>query len=123
MSELNSAPHEQGCSAAAVERRVWVRYGSDLEATCRTPAAAKEMGWPGRVRDISAGGVGLLMRHRFRPGSPLLLELNLRGGRQVVAVRVIHATPVSAVDGPCWLLGCAFAAPLEPDALQALLSP
>ena len=122
MAELNSAPREQG-GGAAVERRVWVRFGTDLEATCRAPGAAKEVGWPGRVRDVSAGGIGLLLRHRFKPGSPLLLELHLRGGRRVVAVRVIHATPASDGDAPCWLVGCVFAAPLGSEELQAMLPP
>ncbi len=81
------------------------------------------MGWPGRVRDISAGGVGLLLRHRFRPGSPLLVELHLRRERRVVAVRVIHVTAVSDSDGPCWLIGCAFVDPIEPSELQTLLGP
>jgi hypothetical protein len=120
MSELNPTPREPAGSAAA-ERRVWVRYGTDGEATCRAPGAANAMGWPGRVRDLSAGGIGLLLRHRFRPGSPLLLELQLRGGRRVVAVRVIHATPVAGADAPCWLVGCAFVEPLAPGELQALL--
>lgn len=120
MSDLNPAPQEKACSALA-ERRVWVRFGIDSEATCRAQDAAKEMGWTGRVRDISAGGVGLILRHRFRPGSPLLVEMNLRGGRRTVAVRVIHATPVSGADGHCWLIGCAFFDPLDPSDLQALL--
>jgi hypothetical protein len=119
-SELNPASREQEGNAV-VERRVWVRYGTDLEATCRAPGAAKGMGWPGRARDISAGGVGLIMRHRFRPGSPLVIELVLRGVRRDVAVRVIHATPVSGADGPCWRIGCAFVEPLDPGELQDLL--
>jgi hypothetical protein len=120
MSELHSTQPEQACNTVA-ERRVWVRYGTDLQATCRAPGNAKEVGWPGQVRDISVGGIGLQLRHRFRPGSPLLLELHMRdGSRRVVAVQVVHVTAISGVDGPCWRVGCAFVEPLEPGELQAL---
>jgi len=121
MSERDPAQREQA-SQAALDRRVWVRYGTDLEATCHAPGDTKGVGWPGQVRDVSVGGVGLLLRHRFRPGSPLSLELHLRGGgRRVVAVRVIHVTPVAGDDAPTWLVGCAFLEPLQPDEVQALL--
>src|SRR5438270_10692250 len=58
-----------------VERRAWVRYVSDLTAACLTGDLRNDVGWPARVRDVSAGGIGLLLRHRFRPGTHLSLEL------------------------------------------------
>jgi hypothetical protein len=91
------------------ERRAYVRLASDLASTCHLPGGAREVGWPGRVRDISRGGVGLLMRHCFRPGTALEIELRGRSGEvlRTVAARVVHATAVRADGHTCWLLGCA----------------
>jgi hypothetical protein len=73
------------------------------------------------VHDISQGGLGLLLTHRFQPGTDLVVEL--RGGesvRRVLRIRVIHATPTNADGNFCWLLGCSFNAPLTEEELGAL---
>jgi hypothetical protein len=105
-----------------VERRAYVRLASDLSATCLPAARSWEVGWPGKVRDISPGGVGLLLRHRFRPGTPLTVELRGSTGTllRAVAVRVVHATAVVVEGGHCWLLGCAFDRPLSGEEFRAL---
>jgi hypothetical protein len=122
MSETNPNPSGDSPSSLAVERRAWVRYGSDLTVACQTTGGLRDVGWIARVRDISAGGIGLLLRHRFRPGTPLLIELRTARGqfRRTVAARVVHATAV-VVDGvSSWLLGCAFAEPLGDQEMEAL---
>src|SRR5260370_30418551 len=66
--------------AAAIERRAWVRYASNWEASCQGKGSLKDAGWPGKVLDISIGGVGFILRHRFPPGAPLTVEVkNPRG--------------------------------------------
>src|SRR5207249_4050206 len=114
MSNRETTASREASHAVALERRTYVRLASDLEATCRLANGFREVGWPGRVHDISRAGIGLLVRHRFQPGTELGVEL--RDGadalRRIVRVRVVHAT-ATAVDGnPCWLLGCAFEVPL-----------
>jgi hypothetical protein len=105
-----------------LERRAWIRYGCESAAVCRPVRPEKDMGWMARVRDISAGGVGLLLRHRFRPGTPLLVELNnpVTSFRRILPVRVMHATPFQSDGTLCWLVGCAFTTVLREDELQAL---
>src|SRR5436190_20942681 len=123
MAEFNARSQPDPSTSAPIERRAWVRFGSDLEAACRTGDARNEVGWPAQVRDVSAGGIGLLLRHRFRPGTPLVLELKTNTGKFLgtVSVRVIHAT-AEVVDGNhLWLLGCRFATQLSDEQLQALL--
>jgi hypothetical protein len=95
---------------------------SDLAATCRWRGRAPDVGWPGRVRDVSRGGVGLILRHRFRPGTHLTVELRDGVGRPLgtVPVRVVHATAVSADGSACWLLGCAFEESLTEEEFRAL---
>jgi hypothetical protein len=116
---------EQAVPADVLERRAWVRYGTDLEALCRGPGRRKAVGWPARVRDISAGGVGLLLRHRFRPGSYLAVELHSPSGGclRVLGVRVVHTTPTSVDGEPCWVTGCLLTDQLTDDEVQALLQP
>ncbi|HYT93822.1 MAG TPA: PilZ domain-containing protein, partial [Gemmataceae bacterium] len=82
------------------------------------------VGWPGRVRDISLGGVGLLLRHRFRPGTILEVELRSNTGAllRAVSVRVVHATAVLMDGNPCWHLGCAFPQPLSDEEFRELSS-
>jgi hypothetical protein len=122
MAGRDPSPGETSPPAGAVERRAWVRYGSGLEATCHAKRR-KEVGWWGRVVNLSAGGVGLLVRHRFRPGTLLTVELKTCTGRllRVVPVRVLHATAITDGNSSGWLLGCAFAVALPEEALQALL--
>lgn len=103
-------------------RRAWVRYVSSQDAVCRTPGS-RDFGWLAKVRDISAGGIGLLMRHRFRPGSTLLIDVrnSLGNSSRVLPVRVVHATAVENEMEACWLVGCAFDRPLSDEELQAIL--
>lgn len=123
MSELRLGEQERAEACEVVERRAWVRYGTDLQATCRGPGPAKAIGWPARVKDISAGGIGLLLRHRFRPGTVLAVELHRPSGgcAGVLVVRVVHANPRTVDSESCWLMGCLLAEPLTDDELQALL--
>jgi hypothetical protein len=105
-----------------MERRAYVRLTCDLAATCRPSGRSLEPSWLGTVRDISAGGVGLLLRHCFHPGTALTVELREGTGRLVrtVQVRVVHATALQVEGSHRWLLGCAFDRPLSDEELQAL---
>ena len=106
------------------ERRAWIRYQSNLETVCEPISAlsAEEAasGWPAKVRDISAGGVGLSVGRRFEPGSVLLIELTSGEDETsyVAPVRVVHAT----LDGDGrWILGCAFTRRLDDEQMRSLL--
>jgi hypothetical protein len=101
-----------------------VRYSSNLETICEPISSLSTdegvSGWPARVHDISAGGVGLSMLRRFEPGTVLLIELAADNERQSYAapVRVVHAT----ADGEGrWILGCKFTRKLDEEDLQALV--
>jgi hypothetical protein len=122
MSEPNTSPGQSRSEAPQGERRAYVRLASDLASTCRLPGGAREVGWPGRVRDISLGGVGLVMRHCFRPGTELEIELRGRSGEvlRTVAARVVHATAVLVDGNSGWLLGCALDRPLSEEEFHAL---
>jgi hypothetical protein len=115
------SPIPDSTQAALIERRTFVRLACDLQATCRS-ASLREVGWPGVVRDISRGGIGLLLTHRFQPGTELAVELRDEKGelRRVLRARVVHATATSSGGNPAWLLGCAFDAPLSEEEFKGL---
>ena len=122
MLESSPSPGGERPAPARAERRAYVRVPSSLGAQCR-PTRRLDVSWPGRVQDISQGGLGLLMRHCFRAGTHLDVELCGRGGAvlRTVAVRVVHAR-AAVVDGErCWLLGCAFDEPLSEEDLRQLI--
>jgi hypothetical protein len=106
------------------ERRAWVRHASTLEASCQGTGALKDAGWPGKVLDISLGGIGLILRHRFPPGAPLTVEMKSPTGKYLrdISVRVMHSRPVIVEGDPCWLIGCAFSQNLTEEELQVLLA-
>ena len=77
----------------------------------RVSGRSDQAWWFAQVRDLSPRGVGLVVRHRFEPGTLLLVELSSgdQHASQTFRARVIHAT--SEEDG--WLLGCVFPNVLE----------
>src|SRR5205085_6823127 len=110
-TEVARRPH----SPAGVERRAFPRRPCPpgLQGQVRLPGqAGAEAVW---AVNLSQGGVALLLRQRLEPGSAVVILL---GGRALPA-RVAHATEQAPGD---WLTGCAFAHPLAPGTLAALLS-
>jgi hypothetical protein len=76
--------------------------------------------WLGRVRDISVGGIALLLNHRFELGTALIVELSAKSkvASRPRPVRVVHVTPEKKGR---WIIGCAFASILSADELQGFL--
>jgi hypothetical protein len=123
MSEHEPDPTTSTSQSQLSERRAYVRLACDLEATCRLADGYREVGWHGKLHDISRGGIGLLTSHRFREGTELAIDLRDRADAVVrtVRVRVVHATATFLDGNSCWLQGCEFDAPLSEEDLQALL--
>jgi hypothetical protein len=122
MTEHDPVPSEETVSSPSIERRAFVRLASDLVGTCRPSGNSRDVSWPGKLRDISQGGLGLILQHRFRPGTNLDVDLRDPSGHalRTVHVRVVHATPVLEEDRPCWLLGCSFDEPLSDEEFISL---
>lgn len=102
------------------ECRVYERHPCDLQTSCQPPSfgTGKESKWQGSVRDISTGGIGLVLRRRFERGTGLVIELPGGDEPTTVLVRVVH---VKAQPGGAWALGCVFVSPLSDEELNALL--
>ncbi len=106
----------------SVECRVWERYPCGLQATCQ-PIAARadnDLSWPAQIRDLSVGGMGLVLRRRFERGVGLAIEIPRTGSASAdtLLARVVHTT---SLPGGLWLHGCAFVSELSEDELKRLL--
>jgi hypothetical protein len=109
-------------SSSGIERRAWIRFGSSLDAVCRSASARREVGWTARLKDISRGGIGLVLRHRFRRGTPLLVELRDHSGNpRVLAARVVRTSVVMDDVEPNWFTGCKFETELTEEEVRELL--
>lgn len=102
------------------ERRAWVRYPCDLDSACQPLAGSRGLQWPGKVRNVSVGGIAVGLARRFEAGTVLAIDVQGReeGVLRTVLARVIH---VMLQNDGSWLLGCSFTSPLSDDDLQALL--
>jgi hypothetical protein len=99
------------------ERRAWVRLPSDGDASCRLAGA--EYGWLGRVRDISQGGIALILRRQMQPETDLIIDLATRDGEvRSLPARVVRVT---LERNGCWITGCEFASTLSQEKLQSFI--
>ena len=104
------------------ECRVWERFPCGLHTICQ-PVAGRgdmEMSWSAQIRDLSEGGVGVVLRRRFERGVGLAIEIpeSESSSTTMLMGRVVHTT---SLPGGLWLHGCAFVSPLSEDELQRLL--
>jgi hypothetical protein len=107
-------------SWAGDDRRVWVRFPDKGQAVVRTAAHSGPAPIAARVRDLSRGGIGLVVDREFDGGNLLLVDLPPSADHDgaTVLAHVLRADPLPRGG---WVLGCAFAA--EPaDGSSAALS-
>jgi hypothetical protein len=95
---------------------VW-RASSGGIASCRTPPRRHDL-WTARVLDVSRGGIALLVRERFAPGTVLAVRpLGAAAGSPAPPpARVVRA--VAQANG-LWLLGCRFLGELTEAQLES----
>src|SRR5579884_1805538 len=99
------------------DRRASVRYSCRSNARlCFPPAADHESCVHARARDISSGGLSLIVSQWFGQGTPLRVELQneARGVSRQLSACVMHSTLLP--DGS-WFIGCAFTERLGPEEL------
>jgi len=89
---------------------------------CQPPTlwGGKDLKWGAQIRDISVGGVSLVLRRRFERGAGLAIELpgSPDGLPNTVLARVVHVRPQ---EGGVWVLGCSFVSPLSEEEVATLL--
>jgi hypothetical protein len=79
----------------------------------------KDSKWTATITDVSQGGIRLILRRRFEPGSGLGIELPGGDGEEpyTVLAKVIH---VRSLPNGAWALGCQFISELDEDEVQRL---
>src|SRR5262245_1888909 len=102
------------------ERRAADRHLCRLLATARRPGAPGDPGWTAVIRDLSVGGMGLVLDAPVEKRTILALTVagEVKGVRQPLVVRVVHTRGLA---GTWWLAGCSQARRLSGDELEALL--
>ena len=123
LSEPTARGPQLSMSSDPINRRAWVRIGCDFEISGHESSRRSGSGWTAKVRNISGGGIGLLLRHCFQPGTPLMIDIKSRDESfsRTLSVNVVRATAVVDEGHTAWLLGCAFAQPLSLEELQRLV--
>jgi hypothetical protein len=92
-----------------------------METSCQPIAArGEDLSWPAQLRDLSVGGMGVVLRRRFERGAGLAVEIPETPTSPATTLlgRVVHTT---SLPGGSWLLGCAFVSNLSEDELKRLL--
>ena len=101
------------------ERRVAVRHVSGQEAVSRPLDLQDTLSWGAQVRDVSLGGIALIVCYPFKPGTYLAIEIQgVPTAARPLLARVIHAE--DQADGT-WAVGCEFVKPLTPSDVKPLL--
>jgi hypothetical protein len=113
-----SPPTEPDGAPAVTERRTAERYPSDLLTSVHPLALPKKESVAAMVKDVSTGGISLVIRYRFEPGTLLVIDIDgaSDSGAHPLLGRVVHTTP--RADGR-WVLGCALRRQLSAEQLQA----
>ena len=103
VTPLGKAQRPEG--RPAVDRRAAERHASDALISCHPLALSRKDSLAALVKDVSARGMSLILKHRFTPGTMLVIDLGDLAGPapEPVLARVVHVTP--RTDGKC-VIGC-----------------
>ena len=100
------------------DRRVSVRFPSDAATTLQAESGGTQECLQANIRDVSRGGIKLLVDRYFESGSLLSVETPAKEEcpRFAVLAYVVHATEQK--NGK-WALGCTFARELSEEDIKA----
>lgn len=100
-------------------RRAWVRHMCDYATSCQPHTGCVDQSWPARIRDISRGGVRLVMHHRF--DKETILNIQMEGddsqGTRVALLEVVH---VEELPDGSFGYGCRFTKSLNDQEVARL---
>jgi hypothetical protein len=111
--------------SGGADRRAAVRYpvspdGFSNDNSCRPITAQPTEAWSAVVRDMSTGGLGLVVNRRFEPGTLLIVDVQdaEQTNSRSLLVRVVH---VERDEENFWFLGCKFPTALTESELLSLM--
>ncbi len=110
---------ENATVAPGDDQRLWDRFPSEVNVTCRPVGAATGMRFTARVRNASHGGINLIVPCEFVCGD--LLSLELPGADAQSSTTVLACVVHIARESPdAWSVGCNFSGELIDDELTTL---
>ncbi|MBM4067525.1 MAG: PilZ domain-containing protein [Planctomycetes bacterium] len=112
-----SARHVPVALLIEADNRACNRYLCEQEAVTQALDASATMSWGATVKDISAGGMGIVLCFPFKPGSHLAVAIQAIEIRRTFLVRVVHVLDQS--DGT-WFLGCEFVRQLQDEEVERI---
>jgi hypothetical protein len=101
------------------EKRTNVRYPCDCQVRC-VPDGLDDTTVTGRIRNISLGGMGLVVATPVEPGTSMTVEL-LRPPTRAQASLVVFVVHVRPMPIRGWFLGCVFPHSLGEAEIRALV--
>jgi hypothetical protein len=104
-----------------LERRAWVRYPCELDSACQPLAGTRGVEWPGKIRNLSRGGLALSLTRRFEVGTVLSIDVQGPGGEGDMGTVLARVCHISTQPDGSWLLGCSFTKLLSEEDLKAFL--
>ena len=115
-----TSPVSVSTDTSVDDRRASVRFPCELESSCSPITTNRATTWSGKIRDISRGGMGIVLSRRFELGTLLNIEIQEPDGTSsgVVLARVVHVTPHSTGG---WVIGCCFTNELDDDEVKSLV--
>jgi hypothetical protein len=121
MSARSLGPDPNDAEPEGIERRASTRYPCNLATSCRLVASFPGDTVPARVRNISVGGMSLVLTRPLDSGTLLDIELRsmTRNVSQTFQIRVIYSIEHPSGD---WILGTSFVQPMTEEVLKAFLS-
>ncbi len=102
------------------DRRAWVRHTCDLDSLCLPPRNGTVTQWSARIRDVSRGGIQLVLNHWIVPGTVLTIQLEGDDGAPSLDLSVQVIFAMAMPEGK-WALGCRFTKHLSEDELDEIL--
>jgi len=99
------------------DRRVWGRFPADLEVSFHPAGVVGEAPMSAKVKDISKGGINLLVKRKFDTGDLLSIELPKSGDPAMHSVLgcIVRVLPEG---DDAWAVGCVFSRELSEEDLQ-----
>jgi hypothetical protein len=100
------------------DRRALVRYASTQTSDCSVFPSCDR--FPARIRNVSAGGIGLIVTRELKTDTLLLLEL-VRHDGTIASPVTARVTNLMRLGASCWSVGCEFDKPLGREILHDLI--
>jgi|SRR5581483_1337253 len=104
---------------APPDKRTWMRFPTNIKATYQKIGDAEQLAYSARVLNLSASGIGLLVKDAIETGALLSLDLVGASASRTILACVVHATTHGNDE---LALGCNFIRELGEEDLQALLA-